>query len=155
MKPSFAALQAGYPTRKDYSMAKLYESIGWSDVVDKPAWQDTCATRMSIALGHAGVNVRGTMLAKMGPLKGKAIIPRQGDLSKMLKGVLGEPDVYKNKVEAVKGIGRRNGIISFFRISGPSSAQGHIDIISPGHRFYECAMACYFDAMGIWFWELR
>lgn len=110
---------------------------------------------MSIALAHAGVVVPGRMRVKQGGMKGISIEPGQGKLSQILKRQWGEPEVYKDKGTAAKGVGRRNGVISFFRIEGPQDTQGHTDIISSGGRLYECAMACFFSAVEIWFWELR
>ena len=95
------------------------------------------------------------MRVRKGAMNGISIEPGQGKLSHILKGQWGAPDVFKTQHAAVKGVGRRNGVISFFRIEGPHDTQGHIDIINSGGRIYECAMSCYFSAVEIWFWELR
>jgi len=110
---------------------------------------------MCIALAHAGVMVPGRMRVQTGEMKGILIEPGQGKLSHILKSKWGAPDIYLDKAGAVKGIGRRNGVISFFRIEGPNDTQGHIDIINSSSRVYHCEMSCYFNAAEIWFWELR
>ena len=57
MRPPFAVVEQGYPRMKDFPIAKLYESIGWKGLIEQPQWRNTCATRMCIALAHAGVMV--------------------------------------------------------------------------------------------------
>jgi hypothetical protein len=80
MKPDFVFVKNNYPRKGAMPTAALYASIGWSDVLDKPAFTDTCATRVSIALIRSGVTIPGArMPINAGPLKGKRIEPgREG-----------------------------------------------------------------------------
>jgi Type VI secretion system (T6SS), amidase effector protein 4 len=153
MRPSFTLLRMGYP--KSEKREALFESLGWSDIAQNPAYKDTCAIRMSIALSRAGVSLMGgTMKVQAGRLKGTRIETRQRALSEMLKRLWGEPEVYRTEKDATTAIGKRAGVISFFRIGGGPG--GHIDLIYPGpFGFAECARSCYFGCWEIWFWPLK
>ncbi|WP_306391149.1 T6SS effector amidase Tae4 family protein [Telluria beijingensis] len=152
MKPLFAVLNQHYPRHE--SKENLYRRIGWADVIQHPGFNDTCAIRMSVGLAGAGVPVRGAMKAKLGDLKNKRIEPRQANLSRMLRGLWGEPDIYASEQDARDGIANRSGVISFFRIGGGPG--GHIDLISPGpYGFPQCARSCFFASEEIWFWPLQ
>lgn len=154
MKPSFEVLFKGYPLRHEYPREALFDHLGWPDIKSHPAYKDTCAIRVSVALGAADVAIRGSMTIKTGALKGKPVEPRQATLSRVLKKKWGAPEVYRGRDAARHGIGNRRGVISFFRIDG--GPQGHIDLVKPnGHGFHACAMACQFGATEIWFWPLN
>lgn len=158
MKPDFVFVKNNYPRRNVLSTAQLFASIGWSDVLNKPVFADTCAIRVSIAILGAGVTIPGArMPINADPLKGKRIEPGQGKLSNILQRIWGAPEVYKSGNAARDGIGHRTGVVSFFRIHGGGPADGgHIDLIWPSQsRFSDCAMSCYFVAVEIWFWPLR
>lgn len=152
MKPSFFRLQKNYP--KTESQEALFTEIGWADLLGKDAYKDTCAIRMSYALRLTGVQfLGGNMRAKEGKIKGQTIQIRQGELSRALKTLWGEPEIYKGERAARDGIGTRKGMVSFFRIEGGSG--GHIDLVESGRNgFLECERSCYFSAVTIWFWEL-
>jgi hypothetical protein len=155
MKPSFGMLYQHYP--KAGKREELYPLIGWSDLVNNPAFLDTCAIRMSMALLGAGVALPSArMVASDGTLKGKRIEPGQARLSGILKRIWGAPEVFMGERGAHAGIGARTGVVSFFRIhgGGPSDG-GHIDLIWPSDGgFFRCARSCYFSAVEIWFWPL-
>lgn len=153
MRPMFAALWRHYP-RTD-TKEKLYEQLGWSDIINHPGYKDTCAIRMSLGLAGAGVPLPGAkMRVKAGSLKDRRVEPRQRDLSKILKRIWGAPEVYDSEQAARDGIGRRSGVVSFFRIGGGPG--GHIDLIYPGrHGYTECARSCFFASLKIWFWPLK
>lgn len=157
MKPAFSALYMGYP--KSEMRKDLYDQIGWSNVVDNPSFQDTCAIRMSIALLSAGVSIIGANMAiKAGSLAGRRVQTGQGRLSHALKRIRGKPEVYEGEDAAKEGIGRRRGVVSFFRLRhfGIPTNGGHIDLVySAGDNFRRCARACYFDAAEVWFWPLN
>lgn len=152
MKPAYQVLRQFYP-RTD-SREALFADIGWDDLVKDPAYWDTCAIRMSTGLLRAGVMLPGArMQAKAGTIKGKWIEPGQAKLSAILERLWGRPKMYKNELLARAGIGRRNGVVSFFKIE--RSHQGHIDLIAMGeHGFLDCARSCFFSAVTIWFWTL-
>lgn len=157
MKPPFMVLMARYP--KSELRQELYKQIGWDDVVNHPAFQDTCAIRMSIALAGAGVPIFGSnMRIKAGPLKDRPIETGQGRLSQALKRLWGQPEVYNSETAAEQGIGQRRGVVSFFRIRnlGVQTNGGHIDLVYPaGNGFRKCARSCFFDSAEVWFWPLQ
>lgn len=131
----------------------LYDEMGWPDLKNHPAFKDTCAIRMSIALNGAGFPVPGWLQIKSGSLTGKRVEPSQAKLSRWLKEKWGQPEVFKTEDEARGRIGNRTGVVSFWGIEG--GAQGHIDLVEPaGNGFHTCAMECYFKSREIWFWHL-
>jgi hypothetical protein len=152
VKPAYQVLRQFFP-RKD-TREQLFADIGWNDLVKDPAYWDTCAIRMSVGLLRAGVTLPGArMRANAGTIKGQWIEPGQARLSAILERLWGKPEVYKSELAASSGIGRRNGVVSFFKIEG--SNQGHIDLIAMGeHGFLDCARSCFFSAVTIWFWPL-
>jgi len=152
MKPNFSTVQRNYP--KTESQEALFTEIGWTDLLGKDAYKDTCAIRMSYALRLSGVQfMGGSMQAKAGRIKGQTIQIRQGDLSRALKTLWGEPEIYKGERAARDGIDKRNGMVSFFRIEGGNG--GHIDLVELGpNGFLACERSCYFSATTVWFWEL-
>jgi hypothetical protein len=156
MKPLFAVLRSYYPRTE--SQAQLFTAIGWADLLGKPEYRDTCAIRMSVALLAAGVPLPGArMKANAGTIKGSYIEPGQGRLSTILKQTWGKPEVYKGEKAARDGIGKRSGVVSFFRIHGGGPTDGgHIDLLWAGiNGFQECARSCYFSAVEVWFWPLK
>lgn len=156
MKPSFQVLQQHYPAAG--TRDELYALIGWSDLVNNPAFLDTCAIRMSMGLLGAGVTLpQARMLAKNGTLKGKRIEPSQARLSGILARIWGKPEVFTSAQGANTGIGSRSGVVSFFRIHGGGPGDGgHIDLVWPGDGgSLQCARSCYFSAVEIWFWQLE
>ena len=153
MKPTYEVLRQLYP-RNDTREALLAD-IGWDDLIDNPAYSNTCAIRMSTGLLRAGVTLPGArMQAKAGTIKGQWIEPGQVKLSDILKRLWGAPEVYKSEQAARDGIGQRHGVVSFFRIEGADG--GHIDLIGMSeHGFLDCARSCYFSAVTVWFWPLQ
>jgi hypothetical protein len=59
-RPRFSALMERYPraTRRE----EIVADIGSKDLVDNPAYEDTCAIRMSYALLKAGVMLPGARM---------------------------------------------------------------------------------------------
>lgn len=156
MKPTFNALMEAYPRTASHD--ELFAEIGWGDLTSNPAYGDTCAIRVSYGLLRAGVTLPGArMKVNSGPSKGKYIEPGQGKLSNILQRLWGKPEVYKGEAAARTGIGKRQGVVSFFRIHGGGPADGgHIDLIWNGpYGFHSCARSCYFSALTVWFWPLR
>ena len=110
---------------------------------------------MSVALARSGTVIPGArMRAKASSIKGKPIEPSQARLSNILVKLWGQPERYADGISASNAIGKRKGVVSFFRISG--GLQGHIDYVYPASNgFPECAMACQFSAKEVWFWPLQ
>ena len=155
IRPRFSALKWSFPRTADRET--LFADLGWNDLVSNPAYLDTCAIRMSYGLLLAGVALPGArMKAKGTTIAGKRIEPGQAKLSAILKRIWGAPEVYRGEPAARKGIGKRQGVVSFFRIHGISGiAGGHIDLVWPGDNgFADCARSCYFSAAEVWFWPL-
>ena len=155
MKPPFAVLRQHYPASE--KREDLYPELGWADLVSKPAFEDTCAVRVSIALLRSGVAIPGAWLRiNNGPLKDKMVQPRQGDLSRTIVRMWGKPEKFKGTIQAHDIIGNRTGVISFFRVYGAATDGGHIDLVWPaGNGFHKCARSCFFTAAELWFWELK
>ncbi|TFW25794.1 hypothetical protein E4L96_04925 [Massilia arenosa] len=145
MKPRFALLKQNFPTH-DVSRETVLTEIGWNDLIANPGYADTCAIRMSLALIKSGLKLPGRMAIKTGTYKGALIEPGQARLSKMLtrQSLLGSPERFKSGDAAIKGIKKRQGIASFFRLYADiGDTQGHIDIISPWGEALQCGGACY------------
>lgn len=150
---TFDALNAVYQRYNALTTAELYTQLGWPDLVGKPAWVNTCAIRMSLALLHSNVPVVGRLKIKQGELKGKLVEPGQNTLSDWLVNRHDEPERYKGTDANLhaKLTGRR-GIVSFMRIH--EYPGGHIDLLSHESSFAICRRGCHFDAAEIRFWPL-
>jgi len=154
MKPSFMHLSQAYDRYQAMDTASLYKEIGWTDVIGKDAWANTCAVRLSLALLHCGVPLIGRFAIHSGPLKGQLIEIVQNRLSDQLIRLFGAPEIFghaearKNNYRDLFG---KTGVISFMRI--PDYAGGHIDL-ADYRQDWLCRRACYFDASSIRFWSL-
>lgn len=150
--PRFDALRTHYPATE--TQAALFNDIGWTDLIGNPAYDNTCAIRMSTCLLRAGVTLPGArMQAKAGKIKGKWIEPGQVKLSNILKSVWGPPEIYTSEDAVRAGIGPRHGVVSFFRIDSDNG--GHIDLIATDDEGrLDCARSCFLGAAGVWFWPL-
>lgn len=159
MKPTFATLAKNYPRKKLVDRAELYQEIGWEKLINDPAYHNTCAVRVSLALIKSGMPIQGRMPIKTGPYKGKLIEPGQARLAQLLTHprLLGQPKKLKPSALA-KVVGNQHGIIVFWKIPDyrvGSGLGGHIDIISPATGgVWACGSSCYLDAAEIWFWAL-
>lgn len=157
VKPAFINLRENYPSVDAVGQAALFGEIGWEDLIGKDSFSNTCAIRVSLALIKSGVSLKGRMAIRKGPFKGALIEPGQAKLSHMLASpsLLGAPEKFARPA-ALAGVGRRQGLVSFFRIPGYlGGAGGHIDILLPSTGVQECGSACYWDCGEVWFWELR
>lgn len=156
MKPMFSTLKANFYPSQNVSQPKLFEEIGWSDLVGKPAYVNTCAIRMSLALIKSGLSIPGRIPIKNGRHKGALIEPGQAKLSNILSrpGYFGEPEKFK-PLEAHDGIGMRKGIISFFDVNPMvQTPQGHIDLVFQSAGLALCGTNCFWLAKEVWFWPL-
>jgi len=154
----FRELMKNYPRKREVDHDALLRLIGWDDLVKNPAYENTCATRVSLALIRSGITIPDARMAiKAGPHKGKRIEPGQDKLSHILARptMLGAPEKFGIH-QAEAGIGMRSGIVSFFHLIPGLYEHGHIDIISPdlgGVR--ECGTGCYWTSGEIWLWPLK
>lgn len=157
MKPLFSIVQKNYPSNRDVSKEDLLNEIGWDDLIRNPAYDNTCAIRVSLALIKSGLLISGRIAIKKGPHKGRLIEPGQARLSQLLatRQYFGAPEKFKTVV-ADSSIGNRKGVVSFWRVPGYLNGNGgHIDVVSPvlgGVRM--CGSGCYWDSSEVWFWEL-
>lgn len=173
MKPIFTTLWSNYPSAREVSRETLFADIGWESLFSNPAYNNTCAIRLSCALQSCDVVVSSSagMKALKGPLKGKSIEIRQDRLAEQLKLMWGNPEILP-AANTEAALGDRNGVISFVRIPGyevGGGLGGHIDVVDgksfgsvPFLFFWErdvdlpsiCGSGCYWNAGEIWFWEL-
>lgn len=157
-KPLFSHLAHHYPSNKNVSKEQLYRDLGWDDLIDNPAYDNTCAVRVSLALIKSGVPIKGRFRIHKGTHKGSSIEPGQARLSALLAqtSYFGPPEKFKPS-SAAATIGTRNGVVSFMKIPGYlNGAGGHIDILSSSlGGFYACGSDCYWDSSEVWFWELK
>jgi hypothetical protein len=162
MKPPFLTLK-----RNHYSSANrnpdfvdaegLYSEIGYDFhklVKENGGFENTCATRMSLALVKSNVNFRGRLRIKSGAYKGKTIEPGAKLLPDQLAlgSVFGRPSILESK-NAATALLNKKGVIFFDRISGYNG--GHIDLIEPSATAQVCHSHCYFNCKQVWFWPLN
>lgn len=161
MKPSFTLLKNNHysATRENSSYVSeedVYKEIGYKldDLVKQnPAYLNTCAVRMSLALLKSGVDFVGRLKIKDGPYKGKTFEPGAKLLADQLArpAVFGRPDVFVPS-NALARLNGKKGMILFWKITGYGG--GHIDLIEASTTIQVCNSACYFSAKEIWFWPL-
>jgi hypothetical protein len=161
MKPSHATLKINHYTsdrsRPDYvSGEDLYREIGYDQAEltkQNPGYENTCATRMSLALIKSGVSFHGRLRIKDGNHKGRTFEPGAKLLADQLARprALGKPKVFK-AADALTKLAGKKGIVFFWKIDGYGG--GHIDVIEQVNSVQVCNSACYFNSKEVWFWEL-
>lgn len=161
MKPSYATLKSNHYSANNFqenhvSREKLHEELGYNDaelLKQNPAYQNTCASRMSLALIKSGVRFDGRLKIKTGKYKGRTFEPGAKLLADQLAKphVFGKPQII-NATKAIENLSGKKGVIFFWKISGYNG--GHIDIIESTNSTLVCNSACYFDSKEIWFWPL-
>ena len=163
MKVPFATVKMHFPDRLNVSAEELYHWIGYPENIGNDNFANTCAIRLSLALLGAGFPNPGMWPIRAGKHKNRMIETRQRKLSNWLVRHLGQPEKFKSGHEAKSMIGSRNGIISFFKLNGPTDNQGHIDIVMLDRwgSYLRCNNdnrdqgSCYWGAVEIWFWPLK
>lgn len=161
MKADFSLLKSNHyssmPGNSSYvSEEDVYKEIGYKldDLMKQdPAYLNTCAVRMSLALIKSGVDFIGRLKIKEGPYKGKMIEPGAKLLADQLArpAVFGRPDVFAPR-DAMSKLSGKKGMILFWKITGYGG--GHIDLIEVSTTVQVCNSACYFSSKEIWFWPL-
>lgn len=161
MKPRYDVLKKHY-----YSSTKgaanyvdgidLYKEMGIDQVAlmeSNPAYYNTCAARVSLALIKSGVSFTGRMKIKEGEFKGKLIEPGAKLLADQLMkaDVFGRPKML-TPTSAIKYLVGKKGVIFFWKMVGYGG--GHIDLIELEHTLAICQSQCYMDSKEIWFWDL-
>lgn len=162
MKPQYSSLKKNHyssdPANSNYLSAKeVYSEAGYDLdklIAQNPAYENTCAVRMSLALIKAGINFNGRLKIKSGPHKGKSIEPGAKLLADQLmkSHIFGKPEIYKPP-DFLKKIRNRKGVVLFWKITGYGG--GHIDLIEVLNTVFICNSNCYMQSKEIWFWELK
>jgi hypothetical protein len=159
-RPTFAALEAAYPTPDQIERSPLFVEIGIAELISDPAYMNTCAIRMSYALTKAGVSLKkGGLRINTGPHKGQRIEPSMKNLAERLVELWGPPEKFNTDVEAKSGLAMKKGVIAFFfgDFLPLIGAQGHIDLLRQRESGYKrCVGSCFFKPDNkIWFWPLQ
>ncbi|MCC6072393.1 T6SS effector amidase Tae4 family protein [Massilia sp. GCM10020059] len=111
MRVPLATLRVHFPDKQNVEPEELYHWIGYPENVGNPNFENTCAIRLSLALLGAGYPNPGGWPIKAGKYKGRAIETKQRKLSNWLVRQLGQPEKFKNGLEAESKIGTRRGIV--------------------------------------------
>src|SRR5438874_1386197 len=111
MKVPYAALRMHFPDTDSISREELYQWIGYPENAANPAFYNTCAIRMSLALLGAGYPDTGPYPVKAGKYKGRAIEPNQHRLSTWAVRHIGTPEKYASGQEAERAIAARHGVV--------------------------------------------
>lgn len=162
MKPSYAVLKSAHFS-SDYAQASylsgeaLYAMLGYEQAAltrQSPAYLNTCAVRMSLALLSAQVPFWGRLVVKAGKYQGKQIEPGAKRLADQLckPQAFGTPEVFTDPDKALDALKRQRGVVFFHRISGYDG--GHIDLLEPSNAGAVCHSYCYFNCKEVWFWAL-
>lgn len=135
----------------------VYKEIGYGldDLMrQNPAYENTCAVRMSLALLKAGVRFTGRLRIKDGSYKGETIEAGAKLLADQLARptLFGKPDVFAPS-DAMAQLNGKKGVILFWKITGYGG--GHIDLIETSSTERVCNSGCYFESKEIWFWPLE
>jgi hypothetical protein len=162
MKPTYEELKKNYYSSNELTNnfvdgETLYSEIGYNQdalIQQNPAYVNTCATRLSLALLKAGVLFTGRLPIKAGEFKGSAIETGAKLLADQLMKphVFGRPKIYKPS-EFIQNTNGKKGVVFFWKITGYGG--GHIDLIEVSNLIATCNSNCYFDSKEIWFWELN
>mgnify|MGYP000710495154 CR=1 FL=1 len=157
MKPAFTNVRNNFSSARVVRQPELFAELGWNDLTGKPAYENTCAIRMSLALIKSGITIPGRMRIKAGKYKGKLIEPGQAKLAAILARptLFGAPEKFA-MAEAEQGVASRQGIVSFFDVNPMvQTPQGHIDIVYPSAGLRTCGTICFWLANELWFWQLN
>lgn len=163
MKPLYSQLKKHHYSSNEsspdfISREALFNELGYSeeDLLSKnPAYQNTCAIRMSLALLKTSVNFQGRLLIKSGPYKGRKIEPGAKLLADQLNkdSAFGLAEIYTDIRKAGQSLKKRKGVIFFNAITGYGG--GHIDLVEPvNDNMIQCHSDCYINCREVWFWEL-
>jgi hypothetical protein len=152
--PDFGQMWNLYPTEEK---SNLFESIGWSDVLNNPNYLNTCSVRMSICLIRCGIHLPAWASDNIHNPKhqyNKArIIPEHEKLSRYLEHLWGPPEKFINGEK--ENLPQKSGVISFFKIQGyylngqdSRSLGGHIDLVTRDEKTRE--INCRGHKEGYW-----
>lgn len=162
MKPTYQSLKSNYYSSNELqpnykSGSDLYAEMGIDHdklMNQNPAYINTCAARVSLALLKSGVSFVGRLPVKGGKFSGKKIETGAKLLADQLKNpsVFGMPEIYR-PAEFLAKIRGRKGVVLFWKITGYGG--GHIDLIDSTSASAVCNSNCYINSKEIWFWPLN
>ncbi len=162
MKPAFITLKSNYYSSNELqsnykSGSDLYAEMGIDHeklIKQNPAYVNTCAARVSLALLKSGVTFVGRLPVKSGKFAGKRIEAGAKLLADQLKNpsVFGMPEIYK-PADFLTKIQGRKGVVLFWKVTGYGG--GHIDLIDSTTTVAVCNSNCYINSKEIWFWPLN
>ncbi len=149
MKPLFASVANGFPSRSMVPPAALFAEIGWDDQPPAQQQADDCAVRISMALLKAGTRIPGRINVSKGRYRGLRVEPGPVKLSLLMThpAMLGQPERFKSGQAAIQAIGARHGIVSYWQCDDQGVECNHIELV-------EGARASYGNASEVWFWQL-
>lgn len=132
MSINFQTLWDTYPLgdRKTFFVSL---SGGWPKLVNEPAYVNTCALRMTVALRGSGATVPESLAKSDGNLKdgnGNHLLLRVATIKAWLEQLLGPSSWGTSKQVGadIEGlIPKRNGIL-LYRVPNATDASGHVDI---------------------------
>ena len=156
MKPNHLTLKSNHYSsdwaKPNYKSAEdVYKEIGYDIntlTARNPAYENTCAVRMSLALLKSNIQFSGRLRIKAGTYKGKMIEPGAKLLADQLMkpNVFGRPTLIQPQKAATQLAGKK-GVILFWKISGYGG--GHIDLIEPSNNVQVCHSGCYYQSKEI------
>ena len=162
MKPLFSTLKSNYYSSNELQInyvngSDLYAEMGLDHeklISQNPAYINTCAARVSLALLKSGVSFDGRLPVKSGKFVGKKIETGAKLLADQLKrpDVFGMPEIYSPSQFQSKIKGRK-GVVLFWKITVYGG--GHIDLIDSTTVNAVCSSGCYYQSKEIWFWPLK
>lgn len=158
MKPTYQKLKSNHyssePSSSEYlSGSDLYTEIGYKieDLIKQnPGYQNTCATRMSLALLKCDVSFVGRLSVKKGLYKHKKIETGAKLLADQLHKEFKGTEIFTDTKKAQTALFNKKGVVFFNKITGYDG--GHIDLIEPNNQ---CHSHSYFDCQEVWFWALE
>lgn len=161
MKPTFSTLKSNYYSSNELqsnyvSGSDLYAEMGIDHeelVRQNPAYVNTCAARVSLALLKSNITFEGRLKIKTGDFAGEKIETGAKLLADQLKKthIFGFPNLIDPQ-KAIESLSDKKGVVLFWKISGYGG--GHIDLIEPINSIQVCNSGCYFNSKEIWFWPL-
>jgi hypothetical protein len=161
MKPAYQTLKQNHYSSNTASESyvsewDLFDELGYDyDALYKenPAYANTCAVRMSLALLKSSVPFSGRLRIKTGVYKGRYFEPGAKLLADQLCNpvAFGRPSIMP-AASARRSLVGKKGVVLFWRVEGYGG--GHIDLIDAMNSTYLCNSSCFFASREIWFWPL-
>jgi len=152
MSALFQPLADNYPTQ---SREDLYKALGgeWPTLVDHPNYQNTCATRLSVAFHGAGYVIPDAYKEGMAG-DGRVIIIKVRTMWDYVVSLFGQPTWGMSKEPGTPvNVPVKKGIIVYHKAY--SDATGHFDLWK-GNGFVgsgDLAQAKGGYDIGLWYWD--